>query len=74
MPVNRIIAATESVRFDCSADGSPTPVVKWLINGISLDGDYLHTYNLHDLMKHLNVDELGWRAAILGTCASKTHI
>lgn len=37
-PVSQLYAPGETVKLDCQADGTPTPVVRWSKNGIPLSG------------------------------------
>ncbi|XP_034151805.1 neural cell adhesion molecule L1.2 isoform X3 [Esox lucius] len=37
-PVSQLYAPGETVRLDCKADGIPSPVVSWSINGIPITG------------------------------------
>uniref|UniRef100_UPI0037E8347E neural cell adhesion molecule L1.2 isoform X2 n=1 Tax=Semicossyphus pulcher TaxID=241346 RepID=UPI0037E8347E len=35
-PVSQLYAPGETVRLDCQADGIPSPIIRWTINGVSL--------------------------------------
>lgn len=37
-PVSQLYAPGETVKLDCQADGTPSPVVSWSKNGIPLSG------------------------------------
>jgi len=56
MPKDRISAEEESVQFNCEVEGVPTPDVKWLVNGVPIEGMfvtflffflYIYTWQLH---------------------------
>uniref|UniRef100_A0A3B3DTK0 Neural cell adhesion molecule L1 n=1 Tax=Oryzias melastigma TaxID=30732 RepID=A0A3B3DTK0_ORYME len=37
-PVSQLYAAGETVRLDCQADGTPSPTIRWTVNGGPLPG------------------------------------
>jgi len=42
-PKSLIVAAGDTARFHCAADGLPTPTVTWLINAHDANGTYSYT-------------------------------
>uniref|UniRef100_A0A3Q2V3U6 Neural cell adhesion molecule L1 n=1 Tax=Haplochromis burtoni TaxID=8153 RepID=A0A3Q2V3U6_HAPBU len=37
-PVSQLYAPGETVRLDCQADGIPSPIISWTINGVPISG------------------------------------
>uniref|UniRef100_A0AAX7VTF3 Neural cell adhesion molecule L1 n=1 Tax=Astatotilapia calliptera TaxID=8154 RepID=A0AAX7VTF3_ASTCA len=39
-PVSQLYAPGETVRLDCQADGIPSPIISWTINGVPISGQF----------------------------------
>uniref|UniRef100_A0A669BY53 Neural cell adhesion molecule L1 n=1 Tax=Oreochromis niloticus TaxID=8128 RepID=A0A669BY53_ORENI len=48
-PVSQLYAPGETVRLDCQADGIPSPIISWTINGVPISGQSSGSLILEDV-------------------------
>uniref|UniRef100_A0A8D3C0C4 Neural cell adhesion molecule L1 n=1 Tax=Scophthalmus maximus TaxID=52904 RepID=A0A8D3C0C4_SCOMX len=68
-PVSQLYAPGETVRLDCQADGIPSPIISWTINGIPVSGQRILTTSGSLILNDVNFGD----TAIYQCQASNKH-